>query len=357
MLGALEPLMQSKFNTLLLVSVLVAACAPKADPAPDPTPLRLVEKAAPSMGSELRLKAWTSDEKGALAAFDVVFKEFERLEALMSNWREGSEIQQVNAAAGKHPVPVGPEIRGILRTSRQISEWTEGKFDVTWGAMSGLWKFDYQNKDGSVPDPKEISRRRKLIDYRELEVNEVAGTVFLRRAGMVAHLGGIGKGYAVDKGRDILRGRGFQDFMIQFGGDMYVSGKSGDRPWKLGIQDPRGAADRIFASVQLSDSTFSTSGDYERFFIKDGRRYHHILDPATGEPAQGTRSVTIMAGSATIADGLSTGVFILGPEKGMALIERLPDVEGVIVGADNQVRVSSGLKGRLMMVGEPTDAP
>jgi thiamine biosynthesis lipoprotein len=353
MLGLRKPLMRSKFNTLLLVAILVTACAPKAQP----PAIRSVEKSAPSMGTELRLRAWTADESGAIAAFDAVFKEFERIEALMSNWREGSEIQQLNAAAGKSPVPIGPEIRSVLRTARQISEWTEGKFDVTWGAMSGLWKFDYQDKDGSIPDPTEVARRRKLIDYRELEVNEEAGTVLLRREGMVAHLGGIGKGYAVDRARDMLRERGFQDFMIQFGGDMYVSGKSGDRPWKLGIQDPRGTPEQIFASVELSDSTFSTSGDYERFFIKDGRRYHHILDPATGEPSQGSRSVTIMASSAAVADGLSTGVFLLGPEAGMALIERLPDVEGVIVGSDNKVRVSSGLEGRLMLVASPTDAP
>src|SRR6185436_9144945 len=144
---------------------------------------------------------------------------------------------------------------------------------------------------------------------------------------------------------------------IQFGGDMYVAGKSGDRAWRLGIQDPRGPADRIFASLELSDSTFSTSGDYERFFIKDGRRYHHILDPATGEPAQGSRSVTIVAKSATVADGLSTGVFILGPEAGMALIERLPDVEGVIVTAKNGVLVSSGLKDKVVEIAQPTDAP
>jgi FAD:protein FMN transferase len=196
-----------------------------------------------------------------------------------------------------------------------------------------------------------------LIDYRELEVNEQAGTVFIHRQGMIVNLGGIGKGYAVDRARDILVNRGFHDFMIQFGGDMYVGGKSGDRPWRLGIQDPRGAADKIFASVELSDRTFSTSGDYERFFIKDGRRYHHILDPATGEPAQGTRSTTILASSAAIADGLSTGVFILGPEAGMALIERLPDVEGIIVGSNNKVLVSSGLEGQVQLLSPPTDAP
>src|SRR5262249_10863202 len=159
---------------------------------------------------------------------------------------------------------------------------------------------------------------------------------------------GIGKGYAVDRARDILRECGFRDFMIQFGGDLYAAGNSRDHPWRLGIQDPRGPSDRIFATMDVSESTFSTSGDYARSFIKDGRRYHHILDPATGEPATGCRSVTIVTSSATVADGLSTGVFILGPEAGMALIEKLPDVEGVIVSSKNEVLVSSGLKDRLV---------
>jgi thiamine biosynthesis lipoprotein len=245
----------------------------------------------------------------------------------------------------------------MLQTARQMSEWTGGKFDVTFGVLSGLWKFDYQNQDGTIPGHNEIVRRTKLIDYRDLVVDERTGMASLRREGMVAHLGGIGKGYAVDRARDILRARGLRDFMIQFGGDMYVAGHSGDKPWRLGIQDPRGPSNRIFAEIDLSDSTFSTSGDYARFFIKDGRRYHHIIDPATGEPAVGCRSVTIVTGSATVADGLSTGVFVLGPEAGMALIERLPDVEGIIVSSKNEVLVSSGLKERLKVLARPTDAP
>jgi FAD:protein FMN transferase len=309
------------------------------------------------MGSELQLTAWTKDEPAAVAAFDEIFQEFERLEGLLSNWREHSEIQRLNAAAGQHPVRVGTELRDILATARQVSDWTNGKFDVTFGVMSGLWKFDYQNQDGSIPDRDEVARRRQFIDYHQLEIDEQAGTAYLRRKGMSANLGGIGKGYAVDRARDILRKRGFHDFMIQFGGDFYAAGHEGDRPWRLGIQDPRGPSNRIFATVDVTDSTFSTSGDYARFFIKDGRRYHHILDPATGEPAMGCRSVTIVTGSATVADGLSTGIFILGPEAGMALIEKLPDVEGVIVSAKNEVLVSSGLKGRLMMLAPPTDAP
>jgi FAD:protein FMN transferase len=309
------------------------------------------------MGSELQLTAWTTDEAAADSAFEAVFQEFDRLERLMSTWQEGSDIQQLNAAAGLHPVRVGTEIRDVLRTASQISEWTGGKFDVTFAALSGLWKFDYQDRDNTVPDRNEVLRRLPFINYRDLKVDEQSGTAFLRRRGMRANLGGIGKGYAVDRAVDILRRRGFHDFMIQAGGDMYVAGRRGDRSWRLGIRDPRGPADRSFAALDLSDGTFSTSGDYERFFLKDGRRYHHILDPGTGEPALGCRSVTIVTDRAVIADGLSTGVFILGPEAGMALIERLPGVEGVIVSAKNEVLVSSGLKGRLIAIAPPTDAP
>src|SRR5436190_5906072 len=189
----------------VLVLAIATACTQKADPPPS----RLVQRAAPSMGTELRLSAWTADEPAALAAFDEIFKEFDRLEGLMSTWKEGSEIQRLNAAAGKRPVPVGAEIRDVLRTGRQVSEWTGGKFDVTWGVMSGLWKFDYQDKDGSIPDAREVARRRKLIDYREVEVDEQAGTAFVRREGMIVNLGGIGKGYAVDRARDIFLQRGF----------------------------------------------------------------------------------------------------------------------------------------------------
>jgi thiamine biosynthesis lipoprotein len=145
--------------------------------------------------------------------------------------------------------------------------------------------------------------------------------------------------------------------MIQAGGDLYVAGRRGERPWRVGIRDPRGPADRTIAAIELSDGTFSTSGDYERFFLRDGRRYHHILDVRTGEPARGCRSVTIVADRAILADALAKGVFVLGPEAGMALIERLPNVEGVIVSAANEVLVSSGLTNRLERLAAPTDAP
>jgi thiamine biosynthesis lipoprotein len=325
--------------------------------AEDPQPRKtLVTRERLEMGSSLQLSAWTADEAGAVAAFEAVFAEFERLDRMMSVWHPDSDVERLNRAAGRMPVAVSPETIEVLLQAREAGDWTEGKFDVTFGALSGLWKFD-QDQDNTIPSRAAARARLPLVNYQDLKIDPSRRTAFLARAGMRAHLGGIGKGYAVDRGAAILRSRGFTDFMIQSGGDMFVSGHRGDRPWRLGIRDPRGPADRSFATLDLSNGTFSTSGDYERFFIKDGKRYHHILDPDLGEPARSCRSVTIVADRAVIADVLSTGVFVLGPEKGMALVEKLPNVEGVIVTADNRVLVSSGLKGRLVMLAPPTDAP
>jgi len=339
-----------RITAAILASVLCASCGARSA-AP-----RLVERVGAAMGSDLRLSAWTDDDAAANRAFDAVAAEFERLDALMSVWRDGSDVLRINAAAGVRAAPVSADVREALRAARQVSESTGGKFDVTFGALSDIWRFDRQNQDGTVPTADEIRARLPLIDYREIEIDDRAGTVFARRKGMRVHLGGIGKGYAVERSVGILRRAGLRDFLIQAGGDLYVAGRKDGRPWRLGIADPR-RPDRTFATVDLTDSTFSTSGDYERSFFKDGVRYHHILDPATGQPARGCRSVTIVADSPLLADGLSTGVFLLGPEAGMALIERLPNVEGVIVSARNEVLVSSGLKGKIAIVSQPTDAP
>lgn len=345
-------------RTLAMATIIASASAAVAcqHDAPRPAEPHVVQRLGLAMGSELSLTAWTDDEAVANGAFDAVFAEFERLDGLMSVWKPESEINRLNAAAGDHPVPIGPDVRAAIDVAHQVSNWTGGKFDVTFGALSDIWKFD-QDQDGSVPSAADIAARLPFIDYTQLVVDDSAGTAFLKKRGMRAHLGGIGKGYAVDKAVAIFRERGIVNFMIQAGGDMYVGGKRGDRPWRLGINDPRGPAGDSFATLELSDSTFSTSGDYERFFMKEGVRYHHLLDPDVGQPARGCRSVTIVSKQAVLADGLSTGVFILGPEQGMALVERLPDVEAVIVTANNEVLISSGLKGRLTVVHPPADSP
>ena len=307
------------------------------------------------MGTEVALTAWTADEGRAYRAFAAVFAEFDRLDALLSVWKPGSDVLRVNAAAGKRPVTVSPEVIDILETAQTVSAWTHGKFDVTFGALSDVWKFDH-DMDRRVPTRSAIEARLPLVDYRAVVVDRHASTVFVSRPGMHIHLGGIGKGYAVDRAVSMLHAVGLRDFMIQFGGDLYVAGTADDGPWRLGISDPRGAAGDSFAAVELSDSTLSTSGDYERFFVDAGVRYHHILDPDTGEPARGCRSVTIVARSAMMADALSTGAFIMGAQQGMQLIEDLPDVEGVIVSADNEVLISTGLRDRLRIIHPPANA-
>ena len=308
------------------------------------------------MGAEVRVTVWTADESGARSAMAAVFAEFDRLDALLSVWKPGSDVQRINAASDGAAVRVSADTLAVVRAAQQASAVTDGKFDITFGALSDVWKFDH-DQDNRIPSDDQIAARLPHVDYQAVRVDEAAHTIALARPGVRIHLGGIGKGYAVDRGIAILRGRGLRDFLIQSGGDLYAAGRPGDRPWTLGINDPRGAPDASFATVELRDRTLSTSGDYERFFVKDGQRYHHLLDPDTGRPARGSRSVTIVAPTATEADGLSTGVFILGPDKGMALVERLADVEAVIVTADNRVLISSGLRGRVTVLRPPTDAP
>ncbi|HEX6164183.1 MAG TPA: FAD:protein FMN transferase [Vicinamibacterales bacterium] len=333
-------------------SLFLAASCTRAPETPNAS---LATRAYPSMGSQLQLSAWTTDEARAVEVFDQVHREFDRLEALLSVWKNGSDVVRINNNAGIAPVKVDRDTIEVLRIAREAGELTRGKFDVTFGALSDIWRFDH-DQDNVVPDRSLIEPRLKRVDYRAVEIDATAGTAFINRPGTRVHLGGIGKGYAIDRGAAMMKARGLTDFMIQSGGDLYVAGTDRGKPWKLAIADPRGTHDP-FATVQMTDGTFSTSGDYERFFIKDGKRYHHLIDPDFGEPAMGCRSVTIVTNRAVMADVLSTGVFILGPGEGMKLIEQLPGVEGVIVTAGNEVLVSSGLKGRLELLKPPTNAP
>ena len=331
----------------------IAACA--REWSANPPVRKAIERARVSMGSKLTLVAWSADEKEAVDTFEHVFREFDRLENLMSVWNDESDVVRINKNAGIAPVKVSRETLEVLAIAREASELTRGKFDITFGALSDIWRFDH-DQDNVVPDRSLIEARLKRIDYRAVQIDTTAGTAFVDRPGPRVHLGGIGKGYAIDRAIALLKDRGFKDFLVQSGGDLYAAGTNGGRPWTLAIADPRGAH-APFATVQISDGTFSTSGDYERFFMKDGKRYHHLIDPDFGEPAMGCRSVTIVTNRAVMADVLSTGVFIMGPHEGMKLIEQLPDVEGVIVTADNDVLISSGLRGRVELLQPPTHAP
>jgi len=279
----------------------------------------------------------------------------------MTDWeRPGqppSDVVRINAGAGKPAaVTVSDETMQVIEASLDMSRKSEGAFDITYAAMRGLWKFD-EDLDRHIPSAAEIERRRQLINYRDVIVDARKHTVRLKRAGMRLGLGGIAKGYAVDAAVAVIRAAGLRDFIVHAGGDLFAAGRKGDREWRVGIQDPRGPHGRIIYELALTDQAFNTSGDYERFIMRDGVRYHHILDARTGFPARASRSVTLLAKDSFTADALDTALFAVGPERAMKIVEDLPDVEAVIVDADNHVHVSAGLHGRLVKRADPTPGP
>jgi len=305
------------------------------------------------MGSQLTLTVVKDQSPQIDKLMNAVFLEFERLDKLLSVWRPGSDVVKINEAAGLAPVRVSEETIGILKRAQSISQRSGGKFDVSFGALSGLWKFDH-DQDNQIPDAKALAERLPLIDYQSIHIDEPARTVKLAKPKMRIHLGGIGKGYAVDRAVSILRNNGVKHFMIQAGGDLYVSGKRGSRAWRVGIRDPRGPHSDYFAATEVTDATFSTSGDYERYFIKDGVRYHHIIDPDTGQPARKCRSVTVMAKNAITGDTLSTAIFLVGVEEGLKMVDEVAGAGAVIVDAKNEVHVSKRLKGKIKFLHAPT---
>ncbi|MCB9560929.1 MAG: FAD:protein FMN transferase [Kofleriaceae bacterium] len=318
------------------------------------SPDHKITRTASAMGTVVQVTFWTDDEAKAAKAAQAVFDEFDRLDRMMTTWLPDSEVSQINSAAGVKAIKVSDETYAVIERAMDVSRRSKGIFDITVGAFAGLWKFD-EDMDYSLPDQAEVKKRLALVGYKNVVLDAKHHTVKLKKKGMRITLGGIAKGYAVDKAVKILVDLGYADFIMQAGGDMYVSGKKGDKPWVVGIRDPRGPRDQSFAVAPVQDHSFSTSGDYERGFVKDGVRYHHILDPRTGQPARASRSVTIRAKDAFTADAWSKVLFILGAEQAMKLVDSLDDFEAVFVDADNQVHVSSGLDGVVKVLQPPTD--
>ena len=313
---------------------------------------------AKAMGTYVNVWFWTDRQADAAKAAQDVFDEMKRLDGVMTNFTDTSEIGQINVHAGEHPVKVSDETIAVINRALDISRRSGGVFDISVGAFKGMWKFD-EDMDGTLPDPADVEKRRKLVNWKDIVVDPKAKTVFLRKKGMAITLGGIAKGYAVDKCVEILKRDGFTDFMFQAGGDMYIAGKKGDAPWVVGIRDPRGNADSMFAIAPIHNHSFSTSGDYERGFVKDGVRYHHILDPRNGQPAHASRSVTIRAKDAFTADAWSKVMFIDGWREGEELIarEKLDDFEVVWVDDKNEIHATPGIQKDMQILKQPTPGP
>ncbi|MGE0869330.1 MAG: FAD:protein FMN transferase [Kofleriaceae bacterium] len=311
-----------------------------------------------AMGTVVSVFVWTETEAKATRAAEIVFAEMKRIDALMTTWDPNSEVSKINAAAGGKPVAVSPETFAVIERAVDVSRRTRGVFDITVGAFKGLWKFD-EDMDGTLPDPAEVKARLAKVGWSQIALDKKRHTVGLRKKGMSITLGGIAKGYAVDRCAKLLHDAGYVSFLVQAGGDLYVSGKKGAAPWVVGIRDPRGAHDAMFALAPIEDHSFSTSGDYERGFVKDGKRYHHILDPRTGQPAAASRSVTVRAKDAFTADAWSKVLFILGWKGTQDLIkrEKLTDFEVVLVDHKNEVHMTKGLEGVAKLIKQPTPGP
>jgi len=335
----------------LVAAILLAASVASAAPGK-------IHYTAKAMGTFVNVWFWTDRQADAAKAAEDVFAEMKRLDGVMTNFVDTSEIGQINVNAGVKPVKVSDETIAVIERALDISRRSGGVFDISVGSFKGMWKFD-EDMDGTLPDPADVERRRALVNYKDIIVDKKAKTVFLKKKGMAITLGGIAKGYAVDKCVAILKKDGFTDFMFQAGGDMYIAGKKGDAPWVVGIRDPRGKPDAIFAQMPIEDHSFSTSGDYERGFVKDGVRYHHILDQRNGQPAHASRSVTVRAKDAFTADAWSKVMFIDGWKEGMAVIkrEKLDDFEVVWVDDKNEIHMTDGIAKVIKKIKDPTPGP
>jgi thiamine biosynthesis lipoprotein len=298
------------------------------------------------MGTLVTITSVARSEAAAQAAATAGFSEIHRLEQLLSTWIPASELSQVNASAGVTPVHVSPETITIVQRAIQAGEMTHGGFNIAIGPAVEAWSVTEGQR---IPTESELEALRPLVDPQAIHIDVLKRTIFLGKVGMRIDVGGIGKGYAADLAAETMQKTGAVAGVVALSGDIKTFGRLPDgKMFPIGIQHPREDGS-VLAWIDLEDEAISTAGDYERFFERDGVRYHHILDPRTLQPARGCQSVTVIAREGVWADGLDTGIFVMGAERGMELVEQLPDVEAIIVDAEGRVLVSSGLKQRVRL--------
>jgi thiamine biosynthesis lipoprotein len=291
------------------------------------------------MGTRVAVQLWTTDAGLAARAMDAVMADMHRTDELMSTYKPESQLSQVNAHAFERPVKVDPDIIDVVEKALEYSRLSDGAFDITYASVGYL--YDYRKH--VHPTDAQIAAALPAVDYRQLRVDRAAHTIRFLRQGMRIDLGGIAKGWAVDRGVEILRGLGIEHAMVNAGGDTRLLGDRLGKPWVVGIRDPR-KENAVVTRIPLQDEAISTSGDYERFFEEDGVRYHHILVPGTGKSPGLVRSVTVIGPTATHTDGLTKPIFILGVERGMEFVRRVKDVEAVIVDNEGRIFYSPGLE-------------
>lgn len=298
----------------------------------------------PLMGTRVDIVVQCASASMARAGMTAALAEMARLEQQMSRYRAGSEVAQLQRCAGRRAARVPPELFALLRTAADLSARSGGAFDVTIGAYAG-WHFE--SPDVHVPDAGELARERPLVDYRQVILDETRGEVLLRRAGMRLDLGGIAKLPILDAGMQTLRRHGVHDAMINGGGDVIVSGQLQGRDWRVGVRDPY-APERLLGVLSLSKGVVASSGDYERCFFRNGQRYHHVLNPRTGMPADGPHGVTLVASSVEAVNGLGAAIMVAGEAAGRRWLEPMRGVDALIVGA-GRPWMSDGMSRRLRM--------
>jgi thiamine biosynthesis lipoprotein len=292
------------------------------------------------MGTRITVELWSEDADKANQAIDAVLDEMRHVDESMSTYKPTSELSLVNANAAAAPMHITKELFDLLTTAAQYSVLTEGAFDITYASVGYLYDFRRHIR----PDEAQIDKALPAVDYRHVLLDPKRQTVRFSQQGVRIDLGGIAKGYAVDRGIDVLKARGYTRAYVSAGGDSRIIGDRFGKPWMVGIRDPRKEPGTVITRIPLVDAAISTSGDYERFFDEDGVRYHHIIDPKTGHSASKVRSATVIGPYAIRTDGLSKTAFVLGPEEAMKIYNSIEDIDAIIVKLDGTVIYSKGLE-------------
>lgn len=334
-----------KFKLLLLLAVLPLSMLLLSCTSGKEKPYK---KSRIAMDTLVSITVYAHSEEKAEKAMDSAFKELNSLSDLLNFFSETSEVASINRSAGVSPVKVSKETFEVIEKALSVSEDTGGAFDITIGAVSSLW--DFHKK--TPPDPKLLKEGLKSVGYKNIVLDKEHSTVYLKKKGMKIDLGAIAKGYGADKAVAVLKNNGIRSGLVSVAGDIKTFGAKPDgSSWRIGIKNPRpqSEGDALIAVLGLGNNAVSTSGDYERFFIKDGVRYHHILDPSTGYPASECRSVSIITKEGVYTDAFSTAVFILGPERGMEVMRKI-GLEGMIIDTEGNIFTTEGMKGAVELV-------
>lgn len=298
------------------------------------------------MGGKFEITIVAKDAQTAIKNIDSVIAEITRIEYLISDWKPQTQISEVNRNAGIKPVKVDKEVFDLTKRAIYLSQITNGAFDISFAAMDRIWKFDGSMTE--MPSEESIKKSVEKVGYRNILLDSVNSTIFLKLKGMKIGFGALGEGYAADRCRDIMLAKGIKAGIVNGSGDMSTWGKPPKgKNWIIGITNPF-HKDSLFAIVPLKNSAAVTSGVYEKFVFLNGKRYSHIINPATGYPATGLTSVTVFGPDAELANGLSTSLMVLGKEKGLALIKQFPKFSCIMFGDDVKLYHSDNLTDQMI---------